>query len=187
MKRVFLFLFLFGCSMEFDQLKYSQKQKELLVIETDYGIIKIALFRKDAPKNVGNIVNLAKKDFFNGSTFHRVVPKFVIQGGDPNSKDDDPTNDGYGGPGYYIEDEICHRLKFLEGTVGMANAGPNTNGSQFFICLEPQPRLDGKYTIIGQVVEGMDVAKKIALVERDSNDRPLNNVYMRKVYIVEKK
>lgn len=187
MKRLFIFIFILGCSMEFNQLKYAQKQKEIMVIETDYGVIKIAMFKNDAPKNVSNILSLAKNNFFDGSTFHRVIPGFVIQGGDPNSKDDDPKNDGYGGPGYYVDDEICQKMKFLEGTVGMANAGPNTNGSQFFICLAPQSRLDGKYTIIGQVIEGMEVAKSIANVERDKNDRPLNNVYMKKVYIQEKK
>lgn len=187
MKKFLILIFILGCSMEFNQLKYAGKQKEIMIIETDYGIIKIAMFRNDAPKNVSNIINLARNGFFDGSTFHRVIPGFVIQGGDPNSKDEDPTNDGYGGPGYYIEDEISQKLKFLEGTVGMANAGPNTNGSQFFICLAPQSRLDGKYTIIGQVIEGMDVAKNIAVVERDKNDRPVKNVYMRKVYIQEKK
>ena len=186
MKKLLLLLFLFGCSMEFDQLKYARKQKEIMIIETDYGIIKIAMFKNEAPKNVSNIIKLAKMGFFDGGTFHRVIPNFVIQGGDPNSKDDDPTNDGYGGPGYYIDDEISQKLKFLEGTVGMANAGPNTNGSQFFICLAPQARLDGKYTIIGQVLEGMDVAKTIANLERDENDRPFLNVYMKKVYIQEK-
>lgn len=187
MKNLFLLIFLVGCSMGFDQIKYAQKQKEIMVIETDFGIIKLAMFKNDAPKNVSNIISLTNNRFFDGSTFHRVVPNFVIQGGDPNSKDDDPTNDGYGGPGYYIDDEISQKLKFLEGTVGMANAGPNTNGSQFFICLAPQQRLDGKYTIIGQVIDGMDVVKEIAKVERDENDRPLKNVYMKKVYIEEKK
>jgi cyclophilin family peptidyl-prolyl cis-trans isomerase len=187
MKKIFLILFLLGCEMKFDQFKYASKQKNILVIDSDMGVIKIALFYNDAPKNVSNIIKLANEGFYNGTTFHRVVPNFVIQGGDPNSKDEDPENDGYGGPGYYIEDEISKKLKFLEGTVGMANAGPNTNGSQFFICINPQPRLDGKYTIIGQVIEGMDVVRKIEKMERDENDRPYISVRMNKVFMEVKK
>lgn len=178
---------LMGCKKEFKQMEYAKAQKNIMVIETDFGTIKIALFKDDAPKNVANVMKLAKEGFYNGTTFHRVVKNFVIQGGDPLSKDTIPENDGTGGPGYYVVDELSQKLKFLEGTVGMANAGPNTNGSQFFICCGPAAHLDGKYTVIGQVIEGMDVVHKIENVKTDARDRPIENVVMKKVYIIENK
>jgi len=173
-----LMFFSYGCKKEFDQIKYAENQKTKMVVKTDLGTISIALFTHDAPKNTSNVIKLADKKFYDGTTFHRVIPNFVIQGGDPNSKDNDPNNDGYGGPGYTVTDEISSRLKFLKGTVGMANAGPNTNGSQFFICLSRVPHLDGKYTIIGQVIGGMDTVQKIAAVKTDKRDRPIKNVTM---------
>ena len=178
---------LMGCKKEFNQMEYAKAQKNIMVIETDFGTIKIALFKNDAPKNVANVMKLAKEGFYNGTTFHRVVKNFVIQGGDPLSKDTIPENDGTGGPGYYVVDELSQKLKFLEGTVGMANAGPNTNGSQFFICCNPAAHLDGKYTVIGQVIEGMDVVHKIENVKTGARDRPIENVVMKKVYIIENK
>ena len=178
-------LALVGCKREFNQMEFAKAQREIMVIETDFGTIRIALFKKDAPKNVANVIKLAKEGFYDGTTFHRVVKNFVIQGGDPLSKDTIPENDGTGGPGYFVVDEISQKLKFLEGTVGMANAGPNTNGSQFFICCNPVPHLDGKYTIIGQVIDGMDVVKKIENVETDARDRPIKSVVMKRVYILE--
>ena len=172
--------------MAFDQPEYAKEQENILIIETDFGNIEIALFIDKAPENVNNIIKLAKDDFFNGTTFHRVIPDFVIQGGDPNTKDDDPSNDGYGGPSYYIKDEIAKDLKHLTGTVALAKANPDENGSQFYICLKKLPFLDGKYTIIGQVLQGMDVVLKIAEVKTDKNDRPFEDVVMKKVYMKEK-
>jgi len=126
-------------------------------MHTERGDIKIELFAKDAPQTVNNFVFLAREGFYNDVTFHRVIPAFMAQGGDP-------TGSGSGGPGYTFADERNDR-KHLDGTLSMANAGPNTNGSQFFICLEPQPHLNGRHTIFGQVVEGMDVVRKLR--ERD--------------------
>jgi len=123
------------------------------VIKTEKGDITVELFPDVAPVTVNNFVFLACNGFYDDVTFHRVIPGFVAQAGDP-------TGSGSGGPGYMIEDEISDR-SFEKGTVGMANRGPDTNGSQFFICYEPQPNLDGSYTIFGQVTAGFDVLEQI--------------------------
>ncbi len=124
------------------------------VIEMEAGRIVIEFYEKDAPGTVANFVKLAKQGFYDGLSFHRVVPGFVVQGGDLKG-------DGTGGPGYTIKDEFNSR-KHLTGTVAMARTpAPNSAGSQFYICLAPQPALDGKYTVFGQLVEGMDVVMKI--------------------------
>lgn len=131
------------------------------IIETNKGRIVVKLFPEKAPVTVENFIKLANEHFYDGIRWHRVVPGFVIQGGDPLSKDNDPSNDGLGGPGYTIPDEF-NDLPHLEGTMAMAHAAyPNTGGSQFYICLAPQPSLDGKYTVFGQTVEGLDVVHKI--------------------------
>lgn len=137
------------------------KETAIAIIETNYGKIKLELFTKDAPKTVANFLKLAQSGFYDGTKFHRVIKNFMIQGGDPNSKDDDPSNDGYGGPGYTFEDEI-NSHKLVRGVLAMANSGPNTNGSQFFIVTtESTPWLDGKHTAFGKVIAGMDVVDKI--------------------------
>ncbi len=122
------------------------------VIKTNRGDIHLDLFAADTPKTVNNFVFLARDKFYDGLTFHRVIPNFMVQGGDPNG-------DGRGGPGYRFEDETRgnSRQKHVTGSLSMANAGPNTNGSQFFICHGPQPHLDGKHTVFGQVTKGQDV------------------------------
>ena len=124
------------------------------IIEMTAGKIVVELYEKDAPGTVANFIKLAKQGFYNGLSFHRVVPGFVVQGGDPKG-------DGSGGPGYAIKDEVNTR-KHLTGTMAMAKtAAPNSAGSQFYITLAPQPALDSGYTVFGQVVEGMDVVMKI--------------------------
>jgi len=159
----------------------TKKSPYMHITVKNYGEIVIKLYPDDAPKNVKNIIELTNKGFYNGLKFHRIIKGFVIQGGCPKG-------DGTGDPGYEIEDEISPKLKHLKGTVAMANRGPNTNGSQFYICLEPQPRLDGRYTIIGEVVEGMDVVEKIGNVTTSGPpfDKPLVDVIMEKVWIEEK-
>ncbi|UCD05634.1 MAG: peptidylprolyl isomerase [candidate division WOR-3 bacterium] len=142
----------------------------------DYGTIVIELLPEAAPNNVKNIIELSDKGFYNNLIFHRVIKGFVIQGGCPNGN-------GTGDPGYEIEDEISPKGKHLKGTVAMANRGPNTNGSQFYICLEPQPRLDGRYTIFGRVVQGMDVVDRIGEVRTGQYDKPLVDVVMERVWI----
>lgn len=134
---------------------------KIAVIETNKGVIKFGFFPDKAPKTVENFSKLANDGFFNGIKWHRVVTGFVIQGGDPNSRDADPSNDGLGGPGYKIDAEFSD-LKHLDGTVAMARAQDiNSAGSQFYICMGPQQNLDNNYTIFGQVIEGLDVVYKI--------------------------
>lgn len=123
------------------------------VINTEKGDIVIELLAENAPLTVSNFIYLVNKSFYDGLTFHRVVPNFVIQGGDPNG-------DGSGDPGYSFEDEEV-KGEYLEGVVAMANSGPNTNGSQFFICLEDQPDMPKKYNLFGTVISGMEVVKSI--------------------------
>ncbi|HEX5480284.1 MAG TPA: peptidylprolyl isomerase [Dehalococcoidia bacterium] len=138
-------------------------KKYFATIKMDIGDIKIELYPKDAPETVNSFVFLARQHYYDGITFHRVIPGFVAQAGDP-------TGTGGGGPGYTIKDEVNAR-KFLDGTVGMAKtAAPNSAGSQFFIDYAPQPNLDGGYTVFGQVVEGRDVLDKIT--PRDPSRTP---------------
>ncbi len=136
--------------------------------DTTIGKFTIELFEQQVPKTVANFVSLAEKKFYDGVTFHRVIDGFMIQGGDP-------TGTGRGGPGYKFEDEFHPQLKHdSEGILSMANAGPNTNGSQFFITLVPTPHLDGKHSVFGRVVEGMDVVKSIG--KRGRPDVVMNSV-----------
>jgi len=124
-------------------------------IETSRGLIELALNPQSAPKTVNNFVFLAQEGYYDGLTFHRVINNFMIQGGDP-------TGSGAGGPGYKFEDEVKgNPLRHEAGAISMANAGPNTNGSQFFITHSPQPHLDGKHTVFGKVIEGKDVVDSI--------------------------
>lgn len=149
-----------------------EKQMTIVTMKTNLGDIKIELFDNDAPKTVANFVKLVKENFYDGTRFHRVIKNFMIQGGDPNSKDNDWSNDGMGGPGYKFEDEINNN-KLVRGVLAMANAGPNTNGSQFFIVTtQATPWLDGKHTAFGRVVEGMDVVDKIEVLQTFANDNP---------------
>jgi peptidyl-prolyl cis-trans isomerase B (cyclophilin B) len=135
------------------------------VMHTNHGDITIELFDEDAPKTVENFKKLAGDNFYNGVIFHRVIKDFMIQGGDP-------TGTGRGGPGYTFEDEFNDK-KVVRGALAMANAGPNTNGSQFFIVTtDAAPWLDGKHTVFGRVADGMDVVDKIEGSETDENDKP---------------
>ena len=157
------------------------------VMKTNLGEIKLELFVKDAPKTVGNFIKLSREKFYDEVRFHRVIKRFMIQGGDPNSKDDNWLDDGIGGPGYAFKDEI-NSNKIIRGALAMANAGPNTNGSQFFIVTaENAPWLDGKHTVFGKVVEGMAVVDKIDNVATDKtkNDHPIENVTIESVTIVD--
>jgi cyclophilin family peptidyl-prolyl cis-trans isomerase len=143
-------------------------------LHTNHGAIELELFEEDAPKTVDNFVKLSKKGFYDGITFHRVIPDFMIQGGCPRG-------DGTGGPGYQFEDEPNeHRV--ARGALAMANSGPDTNGSQFFIVTtEAAPWLDGKHTVFGRVASGMDVVDEISGVDRDGSDRPREPVTIDRV------
>jgi cyclophilin family peptidyl-prolyl cis-trans isomerase len=143
-------------------------------IHTNHGAIELELFDEDAPKTVANFTKLAGEGFYNGVIFHRVIPDFMIQGGDP-------TGTGTGGPGYQFEDEF-NQHKVVRGALAMANAGPNTNGSQFFIVTtESAPWLDGKHTVFGRVTSGMDVADTISELPRDARDKPREDATIEKV------
>jgi peptidyl-prolyl cis-trans isomerase A (cyclophilin A) len=164
-----LLLVFTGCKRE--------SKNPIVVVETNMGTFEIELFPDVAPKTVENFLTLTNKGFYNGLTFHRVIKGFVIQGGDPNGN-------GTGGPGYTIPAEFS-TLKHETGTVAMARRGDDINsaGSQFYICLAPQPALDGKYTIFGRVSSGMDVVMKIGETPTGPNDRPITPVLMERVYV----
>ncbi|MDO8560473.1 MAG: peptidylprolyl isomerase [bacterium] len=153
---------------------------------TNKGTIVLELYRSDAPKTVDNFVKLAREGFYDGTRFHRVISDFMIQGGDPLSKDAAVKSRwGTGGPDYRFEDEINGR-KLVRGSVAMANAGPNTNGSQFFIVTKAATEwLDGKHTNFGTVVDGMEVVSAIDQVPTDANDRPIDDVVVQSVTIQE--
>lgn len=193
--------------MDYPQLDLSKAQGPKAIIKTNLGTIEVQLFEKLATKTVKNFVELAKKGYYDGVTFHRVIPDFMIQGGDP-------TGTGRGGESIYghpFEDEFSEQLFNFNGALSMANAGPNTNGSQFFIVSNehvpanmidqmkmvgyPQevidrykenggtPWLDHRHTVFGQVIKGMDVVQTISKVERDQMDKPKDNVVMERVTI----
>lgn len=163
--------------------------------KTTLGDFTVELFDDKAPKTVANFANLAdgskewkhpktgeshKKPFYDGLVFHRIIEGFMIQGGDPMGQ-------GFGGPGYQFEDEFHPDLRHdRAGVLSMANAGPNSNGSQFFITLAPTPHLDRKHSVFGRVVDGLDVVEKIGRVQTDRNDRPVTPVVMNKVSIERK-
>lgn len=144
------------------QMVIDPNKKYTAIIETSKGNLELELFAKDVPKTVNNFVFLAREGFYDGSTFHRVIPDFMAQGGDP-------TGTGAGGPGYRFADEFTSH-GHVTGAISMANAGANTNGSQFFICYAPQPSLNGRHSVFGQLTNGMDVLKK--LTPRDPSTNP---------------
>ena len=159
--------------------------KEVAVIETTHGTIKLEFFEDKAPGHVKNFKDLANKNFYDGTTFHRVIPGFMIQGGDPNSKSDNRSSHGTGGPGHTVDAEF-NDTKHERGVLSMARSqDPNSAGSQFFICVKDAFFLDGQYTAFGKVIEGMDVADKIVDEPRDSNDNPNEKMEMKSVSIVE--
>lgn len=154
------------------------------VFTTSNGNFSIQLENKLAPATVANFVKLAKEGFYNGQRFHRIIDEFMIQGGDPISKDLDKKEMwGRGGPGYQFADEFGVGLSNVTGTISMANAGPNTNGSQFFINVNDNIFLDGKHAVFGKVVEGMDVVMNLSKVPTDPSDKPLTDVVVEKVEI----
>lgn len=156
------------------------KSMHVITLDTNYGKIKFQTYDEDAPKTVENFITLANKGFYNNVVFHRVIKNFMIQGGDP-------TGTGTGGPGYSFEDELnpatpSYKAGYKRGVVAMANAGPNTNGSQFFIMHQDYP-LPNAYTIFGKVIEGQDVVDAIASVQTGANDKPVSPVIMKTVTV----
>lgn len=171
----------------------SSESKLYAIFRTSMGTMEVLLFEKEVPKTVSNFVGLAtgqkewvdprtrertRRPLYNRTIFHRVIPDFMIQGGDP-------LGNGRGGPGYRFEDEFHPQLRHdRPGILSMANAGPNTNGSQFFITEVPTPWLDGKHSVFGVVVEGLEVVSKIARVDRGAGDKPLVDVVLEEVEII---
>ncbi len=164
----------------FDQTAAPEKGENIVVMETTLGTMKIRLFPEEAPKTVENFVGLIQKEYYDGIIFHRVIPDFMIQGGDP-------TGTGTGGESLWgadFEDEFDGEGKNIRGALSMANRGPNTNSSQFFVVQAPStPWLDGRHTVFGQVFEGVDIIDKIVSVDRDARDKPLEDVVMKKVTV----
>jgi len=171
MKRIFLILILAvligGCA---------KMGNPIVVLETNKGNIEIELFEDTMPITAGNFKKLVGEEFYNGVIFHRVIPDFMIQGGDP-------TGTGTGGPGYKIEDEFTDNNRNDRGTISMANSGPNTGGSQFFINTKDNNFLDGKHPAFGKIIEGMDVVDAISNVPRGAGDKPVEQVVINKAYV----
>ncbi len=154
------------------------------IIETRFGNIELHLFSDVAPGHVVNFTKLAKEGFYDGTIFHRVIPGFMIQGGDPNTKSEDKSQYGMGGPGYSIDAEFNER-SHKRGILSMARSqNPNSAGSQFFIVVTDAPFLDGQYTVFGEVIKGMDVADMIVSQKRDGRDNPFERIEM-KIYVPE--
>lgn len=166
------------------------KESNIVILETSMGDITIELNSKDAPKHAANFKKLVKEGYYDGTSFHRVIPGFMIQGGDPNSKDNDKSNDGVGGPGYTIPAEI--KAKHELGSVAGARLGDAVNpkkessGSQFYIVTGEASHLNGEYTVFGKVTGGMDIALKIEKVKRDGSDNPMEKVTIKKAYFGKK-
>jgi peptidyl-prolyl cis-trans isomerase B (cyclophilin B) len=166
-------------SKKFTREEIKKMEETRAVIETKFGNIELSFFPDVAPNHVNNFIDLAKKGFYDGTTFHRIIPGFMIQGGDPNSKDPNNPRVGMGGPGYTLKAEFSSR-PHKRGTLSMARAqDPNSAGSQFFICVADAPFLDKQYTVFGEVVTGMDVVDKIVSQPRDSRDMPLERIEMK--------
>lgn len=154
------------------------------IIKTNLGDIQVSFHGADSPKTVNNFLNLAQQGFYDGTKFHRVIKDFMIQGGDPNSKLDDWSTHGTGGPGYRFADEFNNH-PLVRGSLAMANAGPDTNGSQFFIVTaSTTPWLDGRHTNFGQVVNGLDIVEKIEATEVNQNDHPLNDIIINSIELI---
>jgi peptidyl-prolyl cis-trans isomerase B (cyclophilin B) len=173
-------------SLLFIACEKEKKVKETIaVIETGLGNIELKFFPDVAPNHVENFIKLAKEGFYDGTTFHRVIPGFMIQGGDPNSKDTNRSSHGTGGPGYKLKAEFNDR-SHVRGTLSMARSGhPDSAGSQFFICVADAPHLDRQYTVFGEVVSGIEVVDKIVSQPRDARDNPDERIEM-KIKITEK-
>jgi peptidyl-prolyl cis-trans isomerase B (cyclophilin B) len=173
-------------SKKFTQEEIKKMADTTAVIETKFGNIELKFFPEIAPNHVNNFIELARKGFYDGTTFHRVIPGFMIQGGDPNSKNPDKSMHGMGGPGYTVKAEFSDKAH-KRGILSMARAAdPNSAGSQFFICVADAPFLNKQYTVFGEVVKGMDVVDKIVSQPRDRRDNPDERIEL-KVKVFEKK
>ncbi len=181
---IFIFMVPMAFSEEIRYRQFSQEETHEMAgvraaIHTRLGEIHIRFFPEVAPNHVDNFISLVRDNFYDDTIFHRVVPGFVIQGGDPGSKNPDRSLHGSGGPGYRLKAEFGN-ISHKRGILSMARSShPDSAGSQFFICVAGAPFLDGKYTVFGEVTKGLDVVDKIAALPRDSRDNPLDRVEMR--------
>lgn len=177
-------ILVFSAGFLFAQAKnLTEPDKEVAVLQTNFGKIVLEFFPNAAPKHVKNFKQLARSGFYNGTHFHRVIPGFMIQGGDPNSKDNDRANDGTGDAGAHVAAEFTS-ISHKRGIVSMARSNdPNSASCQFFIVVKDSNFLDNQYSVFGRVIEGMDVADKIVNVKRDDNDNPISPVIIQKVTI----
>jgi peptidyl-prolyl cis-trans isomerase B (cyclophilin B) len=163
----------------FNKQEILSMEQTTATIETKFGEITLKFFPEVAPNHVNSFIELARDGFYDGTTFHRIVPGFVIQGGDPNTKSNDRSRHGMGGPGFTLKAEFS-KLPHKRGTLSMARAAhPDSAGSQFFICVADAPFLDGEYTVFGEVVKGMDVVDKIVSQPKDQRDNPIDRVEMK--------
>jgi peptidyl-prolyl cis-trans isomerase B (cyclophilin B) len=163
----------------FNKQEILRMEQTTATIETKLGEITLKFFPEVAPNHVNSFIELARDGFYDGTTFHRIVPGFVIQGGDPNTKSNDRARHGMGGPGFSLKAEFS-KLPHKRGTLSMARAAhPDSAGSQFFICVADAPFLDGEYTVFGEVVKGMDVVDKIVSQPKDQRDNPIDRIEMK--------
>ncbi len=176
-------LFLIGLFMAFGCVgQTATSDEEVAVIKTDFGDIVLAFYEDAAPGHVANFKKLAREGFYNGCTFHRIIPGFMIQGGDPNSKNDDRADDGQGGPGYTPPAEI--KMNHKKGALAAARLGDQANperessGSQFYICVVKTSQLDGAYTVFGETIDGFDVIDEIVAQPRDARNNPNERIEM---------
>ena len=177
-------IFLFTLLLSFNSITKAGDKKMDAIIETQFGNIELDLLPELAPGHVKNFIKLAKSNFYNGTIFHRVIPGFMIQGGDPNSRDADRAKHGTGGPGYTIKAEFNEK-SHERGILSMARTqDPDSAGSQFFIVVEDSPFLDEQYTVFGEVVGGIEIADKIVSQDRDARDNPLQPIPI-KIRIIE--
>jgi len=176
-------IFAFSAGFLFAQANLTEPDKEVAVMQTSLGKIVLEFFPNAAPKHVKNFKQLSRSGFYNGTHFHRVIPGFMIQGGDPNSKDNDRSNDGTGNSGTHVPAEFTS-IPHTRGILSMARSSdPNSASCQFFIVVKDSNFLDNQYSVFGRVIEGMDVVDKIVNVKRDDRDNPINPVIIQKVAI----
>ncbi len=161
----------------------SNPTNPIVIVRTTSGDIEIELYKDKAPITSANFLGLAERGFYNDLLFHRVIAGFMIQGGDPNTRAGDPRTFGTGGPGYAIDDEFGEGLSNVSGTLSMANAGPNTGGSQFFINVADNTFLDGKHAVFGKVIVGMDKVIKMSKALTNENDLPLSPIRIDEVVV----
>ena len=184
MKKIIQLLWLLSVPLLLISCGGSTMKNRTAVFETNLGTFELELFESQMPITTKNFIDLAEKGFYDNTKFHRVIEDFMIQGGDPLSKDNSmKARWGTGDPGYKIKDEFAKGLSNTRGTIAMANAGPNTGGSQFFINVVDNTFLDGKHPVFGKVVEGMDVVDEIVATETDGQDKPVEDVIVKKITI----